>query len=185
MILPIVPYGDPLLRKETIDIDKNYPKLSELIVNMFETMHNASGVGLAAPQIGLNIRVLVIDLSCLADDFPEYENYRKVMINPEIIEMSKEEVSAEEGCLSLPGISENVSRSRTILINYLDENFVEHEDEFSDYPARVVQHEYDHLEGKLFIDHVSGIRKQLIRTKLNNIVAGKVSCRYRLRSIKK
>lgn len=182
MILPIIPYGNPILRKETEDIDENYPNLPTLIENMFETMRNAEGVGLAAPQIGLNIRLFVINLTCLAEDYPEYENYKKVMINPEIIETFGDDVAMEEGCLSIPGINEKVTRKNSILINYLDENFVEHEEEFSGYPARVIQHEYDHLEGNLFIDHISGIRKQLISGKLKNITSGKISCRYKLKS---
>ncbi len=182
MILPIIAYGNPILRKETEDIDKNYPNLPSLLSNMFDTMHNAEGVGLAAPQVGLNIRLFVIDLSCLAEDHPEYENYKKTMINPEIIEMKGEDIPMEEGCLSIPGISETVVRKSTILINYLDENFVEHEEEYSGYPARVIQHEYDHLEGNLFVDHISGIRRQLIRGKLNTISSGKINCRYKLKN---
>jgi len=182
MILPIVAYGNPILRKEAVDIDKDYPNLTELLANMFETMHNANGVGLAAPQIGLNIRLFVIDLSCLSDEHPEYENYKKIIINPEIVEISEEEVTMEEGCLSLPGISENVVRKNTVVLNYLDENFVEHQNEFTGYPARVVQHEYDHLEGQLFIDRISVIRRQLIRAKLKNISSGKASCKYKLKN---
>jgi peptide deformylase len=182
MILPITVYGNPVLRKETEDIDKNYPNLPELLQNMFDTMENADGVGLAAPQIGLNIRVFVINLSCLADEHPEYKDYKKTMINPEIIEFLDDDVSMEEGCLSLPGIHENVLRKDTIIINYLDENFVEHQEKFTGYPARVIQHEYDHLEGNLFIDHISGIRRQLIKGKLNNISSGKINCKYRIKN---
>jgi len=181
MILPISAYGNPILRKETEDIDENYPNLPALLENMFDTMKNAEGVGLAAPQIGLNIRLFIIDLSCLSDENPEYADYRKVMINPEIVEMLGDDVSMEEGCLSLPGVSENVVRKNKVVINYLDENFVEHEEEYTGFPARVIQHEYDHLEGKLFVDRISGIRRQLIRGKLNNISSGKATCKYRLK----
>ena len=182
MILPISAYGNPILRKETEEIDENYPKLSELFQNMFDTMKNAEGVGLAAPQVGLPIRVFIIDLSALADEKPEYENYRKIFINPEIIEFSGDDVSMEEGCLSIPGIHEKVVRKEKILINYLDENFEEHEEIFSGYPARVIQHEYDHIEGNLFVDKISGIRKQIIKGKLNNISNDKVSCKYRIKT---
>lgn len=182
MILPITVYGNPVLRKETEDIDKNYPNLPALIANMFETMHNADGVGLAAPQVGLNIRLFVIDLSCLQEEHPEYKDYKRVMINPEMIEFFGEDVVMEEGCLSLPGISEKVTRKNSIRINYLDENFVEHEEVYSGYPARVIQHEYDHLEGHLFVDHISGIRRQLIRGKLTTISSGKINCRYKIKN---
>ena len=181
MILPIIPYGNPILRKETEEIDENYPDLPTLIQNMFDTMKNAEGVGLAAPQVGLNVRLFIIDLSCLAEEHPEYENFKKIMINPEIVETSEEEVVMEEGCLSIPGVHEKVSRKKSLIINYLDENFVEHEEEFTDYPARVVQHEYDHLEGSLFTDHISAIRKQLISKKLKNITTGQVNCRYKIK----
>ena len=181
MILPITAYGNPILRKETEDIDENYPNLSALLENMFETMKNAEGVGLAAPQIGLNIRLFIVDLSCLAEENPEFADYKKVMINPEMVEMFGDDVSMEEGCLSLPSVSETVVRKNKVVINYLDENFVEHEEEYTGFPARVIQHEYDHLEGKLFVDRISGIRRQLIRGKLNNISSGKVNCKYRLK----
>jgi len=181
MILPISAYGNSILRKETADIDENYPNLQTLISNMFDTMKNAEGVGLAAPQVGFPIRVFVIDLSALADEKPEYQNYRKIFINPEIIEFSGEDISMEEGCLSIPGIHEKVVRKEKVLINYLDENFSEHEELFSNYPARVIQHEYDHLEGNLFVDKISGIRKQIIKGKLNNISNGKISCKYKIK----
>ena len=182
MILAISAYGNPILRKETEEIDENYPKLPELIQNMFDTMKNAEGVGLAAPQVGLPIRVFVVDLSVLADEKPEYTDFRKVFINPEIVELLGNDVSMEEGCLSIPGIHEKVVRKEKILINYLDENFKEHEEMFSGYPARVIQHEYDHLEGNLFVDKISGIRKQIIKGKLSNISNGKISCKYRIKT---
>jgi len=182
MILPISAYGNPILRKETEDIDENYPNLSSLIEDMFDTMKNADGVGLAAPQIGLNIRLFIIDLTFLAEENPEYADYKKVMINPEMVEMFGDDISMEEGCLSLPSVHETVARKNKVIINYLDENFVEHEEEYTGYPARVIQHEYDHLEGKLFVDKISGIRRQLIRGKLKNISSGKINCRYRLKN---
>ncbi|MBE6312556.1 MAG: peptide deformylase [Bacteroidales bacterium] len=179
MILPITLYGNSVLRKETREIDKDYPNLPSLLENMYETMHNADGVGLAAPQVGLDIRLFVIDLSCLAEDRPEFKDYRRTVINPQITERWGDDVSMEEGCLSLPGIYEKVTRKSKIRIHYYDENWVEHDEEYSGYPARVMQHEYDHLEQHVFIDHLSPLRKQLIKGKLNSIVSGKVRCRYR------
>lgn len=171
-----------MLRKHAENITPEYPKLKELISNMFDTMYHADGVGLAAPQVGLPIRLLVIDLQPFKEDDPELASFKCVMINPEMLEMSEEEESGSEGCLSIPGISEDVSRSEWIKIKYLDENFVEHIEEFEDFRARVVQHEYDHLEGSLFTDHVNPIRRQMIKSKLNNIVKGKSNCSYKVKS---
>lgn len=183
MILPIYLYGQPVLRKETVEIEKDYPELDTLISNMFETMYNAEGVGLAAPQVGLAIRMFIIDLSPLADDDEKYNGFKKVFINPHISERTGNMVSAEEGCLSLPGIHESVSREETIRIKYFDENFVEHNEVYSDFFARCIQHEYDHIEGKLFIDKISGIRRQLIKSKLNNLITGKVNCLYKFKAV--
>jgi peptide deformylase len=185
MILPVYIYGQPVLRKVTKDINTDYPNLKELVDNMFETMYKADGVGLAAPQIGLEDRILVIDLTPLADDHPEFKGLKKVMINPHIIEVEGEEVLMEEGCLSLPGIHERVLRKSRIRIQYSDENFNSYDEVFEGYLARVIQHEYDHLEGILFIDHLSGIRKQLIKSKLNNLIKGKVSCSYKVKPVRK
>ena len=182
MIYPITVYGNAVLRKETENITPDYPNLKEIINNMFETMDNADGVGLAAPQVGLNIRLFVIGLDCLADSNPQFKDFKRVMINPEIIERLGDDVTAEEGCLSIPGVHENVTRKNNVRIVYLDENFVEHDELYEGYPARVIQHEYDHLEGNLFIDHVSPIRKQLIKGKLNSIQKGKINCRYRIKN---
>lgn len=183
MILPIFLYGQPVLRKVATEIDQTYPDIKKLIENMFETMYNANGVGLAAPQIGLDIRVFVIDLEPLAEDDEKYKGFKKVFINPTIIEYTGETTSTEEGCLSLPGINESVPRPSTIKIKYFDENFEQHEEIYSDFFARCIQHEYDHIEGKLFIDKISGIRKQLIKSKLNNLIKGQVRCAYRTKSI--
>ncbi|SHF65620.1 peptide deformylase [Dysgonomonas macrotermitis] len=185
MILPIYLYGQPVLRKVAHDIDKSYPNLANLIENMFETMYNADGVGLAAPQIGLDIRIFVIDLEPLAEDEPQYHGFKKVFINPQILDRTGEIVNIQEGCLSIPGINETVSREETITIKYVDENFVEHVEVYSEFFARCIQHEYDHLEGKLFIDKISGIRKQLIKSKLNNLIKGRVNCSYRTKAIQK
>lgn len=185
MILPVYLYGQPVLREVAVDIEKDYPNLPGLVANMFETMYNSDGVGLAAPQIGLSVRIIVIDADTLADDFPECKGFRRTLINAHILERSGEEISLEEGCLSLPGIHEKVSRNCHIKISYLDENFIEHVEELDGFAARVVQHEYDHLDGKLFIDHISAIRKQLNRAKLNSIVKGTVRCSYRAKAVGK
>ncbi|MBQ8423800.1 MAG: peptide deformylase [Coprobacter sp.] len=183
MILPIYLYGQPVLRKVATDIPADYPDLKKLLDNMHETMDASDGVGLAAPQIGLDIRVLVINLDALADSWPEYKGYRKSMINAHIVETTGDTISREEGCLSLPGIHEPVTRQEKVTITYRDENFEEHTETFEGYVARVIQHEYDHLEGKMFIDHLSPIRKQLIKSKLNNILRGKVRCDYRTKAV--
>lgn len=181
MILPIYLYGHPVLRKKTNDITPDYPNLKELIENMYETMYNAEGVGLAAPQIGLEDRILVIDLSPLADQDPAFEGLKKTFINPHITSKEGEEKMIEEGCLSIPGIHEKVPRPYKIRIEYVDENFNHHDEIYEGYLARVIQHEYDHLDGILFIDHISGIRKQLNKAKLNKIINGNVSCSYKFK----
>jgi len=182
MIYPITVYGHPVLRKETTEIEKDYPNLGQLLDDMFKTMYNAEGVGLAAPQIGLPVRIFVMDLSVLEEKGPIYKGFKKTFINPVITERSEETASLEEGCLSLPGVNESVSRPVKIKINYLNDKLEACEEEFSDYIARVIQHEYDHLEGKLFIDHISPIRRQLNRGKLNGMLKGKVNCRYNVRT---
>lgn len=183
MILPIYLYGQPVLRKEAKEITADYPNLKELIDNMFETMYNADGVGLAAPQVGLEIRLFVIDLEPLAEDNPEYAGFKKVFINPRIVEETGETVKLEEGCLSIPGINENVEREERIRIQYFDENFVPHDEVYDKFFARCIQHEYDHIEGILFIDKISGIRKQLIKSKLNNMIKGRTNCRYKVKAV--
>lgn len=185
MILPIYLYGHPVLRAETEEIDPDYPDLRKLIDDMWETMYASEGVGLAAPQIGRSIRLIVLDGSVFADDFPECKDSKMVLINPilDVIEDTAP-VSRAEGCLSLPGLSENVRRVEHVRLNWLDENFEEHEQEFSGFLSRIMQHEYDHLEQMVYTDHISPIRKQLIRTKLNNIAKGKVSCDYRTKAAK-
>ncbi len=181
MILPIYVYGQPVLREVAEDITPDYPNLKELIANMFDTMYNAEGIGLAAPQIGLGIRLFVIDLEPLAEDDEKYKGFKKVFINAQILEETGEEKSIKEGCLSLPGLQEAVTRPETVRIRYMDENFVEHEEVYSDFFARCIQHEYDHIEGILFIDHISPIRKQLIKSKLTNMLKGRTNCHYRVK----
>ncbi|MBR1542105.1 MAG: peptide deformylase [Bacteroidaceae bacterium] len=184
MILPIYVYGQPVLRKVAEDIKSDYPNLKELIANMFETMDNAEGVGLAAPQIGLPIRVVVINLDVLSDEFPELKGFRKTFINPHILEVSGEMEDMEEGCLSLPGIHENVKRAGKIHVHYLDEDMQPHDEIVEGYLARVMQHEFDHLDGKMFIDHISMMRKQMIRGKLSAMLKGKVRCAYKVKAVK-
>lgn len=185
MILPIYLYGHPVLREEAEDIEKDYPELQKLIDDMWQTMYNSDGVGLAAPQIGKPISLIVIDGEPVGDNFPECLNSKMVIINPylEVIE-DEEPITRNEGCLSLPGLSEPVKRHEHILLNWYDENFNQHEQEFHGFLARIIQHEYDHLLGTVYTDHVAPIRKQLIRNKLNNIAKGKVSCDYRTKSAK-
>ena len=184
MIFRIYVYGQPVLRKVAEDIDADYPNLKQLIANMFETMERAEGVGLAAPQIGLPIRVVTITLDPLSEDFPEFKGFNKAYINPHILEVSGEEIAMEEGCLSLPGIHETVKRGDKILVKYMDEEFVQHEEEVTGYLARVMQHEFDHLEGKMFIDHISPLRKQMLRGKLNVMLNGKARSSYKMKQVK-
>lgn len=180
MILPIYLYGQPVLRQEADDVDENYPDLKKLVENMYETMYESDGVGLAAPQIGLPIRLIVIDADVLKDTFPELEGVKMTLVNPELdILTDSPTVSRSEGCLSLPGLSENVVRHEKVRLNWLDTDFVEHEQVFEGFLARIIQHEYDHLDGILYVDRISPIRKQLIKTKLNNIARGRVRCDYK------
>jgi peptide deformylase len=178
MILPIYLYGQPVLRKETEEIE-NTPELKQLISDMFETLTQAEGCGLAAPQVGKPWRLFVVDGSELAEDYPECKDFKRVFINPELLEESEETCTYSEGCLSLPGISENVVRPERVVMRYLDENFQEHEEEFTGFCARIVQHEYDHLEGHVFTDRISPIRRTFVRNKLTSIAKGKVGARYK------
>jgi peptide deformylase len=184
MILPIYIYGQPVLRKETETISEDYPDLKKLINDMFETMYNAEGIGLAAPQIGLSIRLLVIDANAVSDNHPECKGFKRVMINPEITEFSDDTISIEEGCLSFPSIHEKVSRAVGIRVRYRDENFNEQEERLDGFTARVVQHECEHLDGEVFIDSISPIRRQLNKSKLNNIIKGSVSCSYKIKPVR-
>ncbi|CAL2077090.1 peptide deformylase [Tenacibaculum sp. 190524A05c] len=188
MILPIVAYGDPVLRKVGKEIDKDYPNLTELIANMKETMYNASGVGLAAPQIGKDIRLFVIDASPFAadedlsdEDRKVLEGFNRVFINAKIVEEEGEEWVFNEGCLSIPDVREDVWRKPTVSIEYHDENFEKKTEVLSGLAARVFQHEYDHIEGVLFTDKLSSLKKRLIKKKLENISKGKIRSDYRMR----
>lgn len=183
MILPIYLYGQPVLRKVAEDITPDYPELKSLIESMFDTMHQAEGIGLAAPQVGLAIRLVVVDLDVLSEDFPEFKDFSRVYINAHIIETSDETDTMEEGCLSLPGIHEKVTRPSRIHVQYLDENFVEHDEWVEGYLARVMQHEFDHLEGKVFSDRISMLRRQMNKTKLGNLAKGRVACGYKTKRV--
>lgn len=181
MKLPVYLYGHPVLRAENEAVDKDTEGIKDLVAKMFDAMYESEGVGLAAPQIGKNIRLVVIDADPVGDTFPECAGRKFALINPEIEILDGDEVSRPEGCLSLPGISENVSRVEHIRLTWLDEDFNGHSEEISGYLARIVQHECDHLEGTLFIDHLSGIRRQLIKGKLNRILTGTVPVDYPVR----
>ncbi|MDO4823205.1 MAG: peptide deformylase [Bacteroidales bacterium] len=181
MVLPMYIFGQEVLRKKSEDITMEYPGLQELIQNMYETMQKADGVGLAGPQVGLPINMFVIDLDVLSEDYPEYKGFLHAFINPKIVEISEETENIEEGCLSLPGIHENVRRPSSVHVTYLDENGAEHDEWLKGFLARVFQHEYDHLEGKLFVDHLSTLRKQMIKKKLIAMSKGKYDCNYKVK----
>ena len=188
MILPVYLYGWPLLRKKSEEINPDYVGIQQLIADMFETMYKAEGCGLAAPQIGLNIRLIVIDGAEMADkNNPDdmLRTFKKVLINPVIKELSGNEWADEEGCLSLPKIRESVKRPSKVKIEYLDENFQLHCEEYDGMAARIIQHEYDHIEGSMFIDRISPLRRKLIFGKLNNVAKGKVDCKYKTKIYKK
>jgi len=188
MILPIVAFGDPVLKKKAVDIAKDYPGLSQLIANMFETMKNAKGVGLAAPQIGLSIRLFVIDAAPYIDDTDEEEkdeeglkSFKRVFINAHIVEEEGEKWKFNEGCLSIPAIREDVERQPEVKIRYLDEKFVKHEETFNGIRARIIQHEYDHIDGILFTDRINPLRKRLLKRKLTDISKGIVEVSYKMK----
>ena len=185
MILPIVVYGDAVLKKETQEITSEYPQLQTIITNMYETMYNARGVGLAAPQVGFPISLFIIDSTEMEDELSFNKIVKQVFINAEIIERTGEDCLYSEGCLSIPDIHENVLRKSKISIRYMDENFVEHTDTFEGMPARVIQHEYDHIVGKTFIDHLSPLKKTLLRRKLNDISTGRITTFYKTKPAKK
>lgn len=188
MILAITAYGDPVLRKVAHDVTPDYFAENPIIQNMFDTMYNAHGVGLAAPQVGLDIRLFIVDTEPFShdEDIPEkareeLKNFRKVFINPKMISEEGEEWSFNEGCLSIPDVRENVVRKRNITIEYFDENFVKHTESYNGLVARVIQHEYDHVEGILFTDKISSLRRKLNAKRLNNIMQGKTSPGYKMK----
>ena len=180
MILPITAYGHPVLKKVAQDIDKDYPELEQFIKDMFETMYFAEGVGLAAPQVNKSIRVFVMDASHYADEIPEAKDFKKIFINAHITERSGDEKLVEEGCLSIPHIREEVWRKNDIRIEYYDENWQFHNETYSDMIARIIQHEYDHLDGVLFVDKVSMLRKTLLKRRLLDITTGNIKTDYKM-----
>jgi peptide deformylase len=186
MILPIIAFGDPVLKKKAVDITKDYPNLSVLIANMFDTMNNAKGVGIAAPQIGVSIRLFIIDAAPYLDEDDEEDleglkNFKKIFINAQILEEKGENWKFNEGCLSIPSIREDVERQPEIRIRYLDEKFVKHEETFNGVRARIIQHEYDHTEGILFTDKINPLRKRLLKRKLSDISKGIVDVKYKMK----
>jgi len=180
MILPIVAYGHPTLRKVAEEIEPGHPGLNELIENMFETMYSSEGVGLAAPQVNQTIRLFIVDASPYAQDKPELEGFKKIFINPQIIEETGEPWVFNEGCLSIPDIREDVSRPPRIRIRYYDRDFIFYDEVYEGIPARIIQHEYDHLEATLFVDRVSPLRKILLKRKLNDISSGNIDVKYKM-----
>lgn len=185
MIRPIIAYGDPVLRKKAVEIDEDYPDLKLVLEDMFETMYHSQGVGLAAPQIGLSIRLFIVDAAPFVDDDEEdsegLRDFKRVFINPIIIEETGKEWKFEEGCLSIPGIREDVSRQPDLIVEYYNENFELVEEKLTGLAARVVQHEYDHIEGVLFIDKINPLKKQLIKGKLADITKGNIKVNYRMK----
>ncbi len=186
MVLPIYIYGQPVLRKVAEDITPDYPELKQLIADMWETLAESEGIGLAAPQIGRAIRLSVIDLDVLGEDMPEYKGFRRAYINPHILERDDTNTDvSEEGCLSLPAIHEKVTRPTRIRVKWQDEDFNEHEEWVEGYLARVMQHEFDHLDGHMFIDHISALRRQLIKNKLKALTQGRYRCGYKTKPVRK
>lgn len=188
MVLPIVAYGDPVLKRKAKSIPEDFELLDELIENMWETMYNANGVGLAAPQVGRSIRLFIADPTAFSEEnelseeeYNELKRAKKAYINPVIQELNGEDRSFSEGCLSIPGIQEDIFRPETITIDYYDQNFKKHSETFTGVAARVLQHEYDHIEGILFTDKLSSLKRQLIKNKLRNITKGKIDVEYRMR----
>ena len=186
MILPIYIYGQPVLRKVAEDITTDYPELESFLKDMWDTLAESEGIGLAAPQVGRAIRIVVIDLDVISEDMPEYKGFRHVYINPHIVEYDETLTdSSEEGCLSLPAIHEKVVRPKRIRVQWLDEQFNTHDEWVEGYLARVMQHEFDHLEGKVFVDRISPLRKQLIKNKLKALTQGRYRCGYKTKPLKR
>jgi peptide deformylase len=181
MIYPIVAYGSPVLKKRALEIEKDYKGLKELIQSMFETMYESSGVGLAAPQINIPVRLFVVDAAPFEEDDPELKNFKKVFINPQLEEETGDKWKFNEGCLSIPGIREDVDRHPVITLTYSDENFNRSTETFTGIAARIIQHEYDHLEGILFVDRLSPLKKKLLKGKLTDISKGKVDVDYKMK----
>ena len=186
MVLPIYIFGQPVLRKVAEDLPADYPGLQQLIADMWDTLAESEGIGLAAPQVGKPIRLVIIDLDVISDDLPEYKGFKQVFINPHIIDYDDSQTdTSEEGCLSLPGIHEKVTRPTRIHVQWLDADMQPHDEWVGGYLARVMQHEFDHLDGKVFVDRVSPLRKQLIKSKLKSLTLGRYRCGYKTKSVRK
>lgn len=181
MILPVYAYGHPVLKKKSADIDKDYPELGLFITNMWKTMYNAKGIGLAAPQVGHSIRLFIVDTVQMQKEGEEDKGIKKVIINPTIIHESGKEWPYEEGCLSIPNLNADVDRLEIIKLTYFDENFTQYEEEYDGMNARVIQHEYDHIEGVLFIEKINPLKRRLFSRKLDNIRKGKISPTYKMK----
>ena len=182
MVLPIYTLGQPVLRQEAEEVDPSAAEIQQLVADMWDTLERSGGIGLAAPQVGQSVRVVVIDLDPIKEEYPQYAGFRHVFFNPYIEEYDKrQQESMEEGCLSLPGMSEKVKRPTRIRVSYEDENLVEHDEWVDGYLARVMQHEFDHLDGKVYTDHIVGLRKQMLKGKLNDILRGRFSCDYKVK----
>lgn len=185
MILPIFTYGEPVLRKDGEFVTAEYPGLQQFIADMFETMYAANGVGLTAHQVGKNLRLFVVDTDVYAEDDESCANFKRIFINAEIIKEEGEAYSFNEGCLSFPELREDVYRKPIVTVKYQDENFIWHEETLEGLNARVIQHEYDHSRGIVFIDHLTHTRKRLIQRKLNDIIKGNVKTTYKIKAAKK
>ncbi|MDR0729256.1 MAG: peptide deformylase [Prevotellaceae bacterium] len=183
MVLPVYVYGSGVLKKEATLVVEDYPALSQLISDMWDTLYNANGVGLAAPQVGHAIRLIVIDASVFKDDDPLADGFKRVLINPELVDFSKEKSTFNEGCLSIPGIHEDVVRPKRVRVRYFDEHFQAHDEWLDGTPARIAQHEYDHIKGILFTEHLAPIRRKIIRSKLQNIARGKGDADYKTKVV--
>ena len=181
MIYPIVAYGDPVLRKKSVALSPDYPKLTELVDNMFKTMYHSMGVGLAAPQVGLAIRLFIVDATPFSEDDPGADGFKRIFINPVILNETGDKWKFNEGCLSIPGVREDVERHPNLVIKYQDLNFDTHTEEYEGIKARIIQHEYDHIEGILFTDHLSPLKKTLLKGRLGDISKGKVDADYKMR----
>ena len=180
MILPVVAYGHPVLKKVAEEIPVDYPHLNELIGNMWETMYQSDGVGLAAPQVNRSIRLIVIDASAFAEKYPESEHFKKAFLNPKIYKEEGDDFSFNEGCLSFPGLREDILRKPVIYMRYMDENFVEHDERFDGVIARIIQHEYDHIEGIVFVDRIPSLKRMLLKRRLTDISKGNVEVSYKM-----
>ena len=181
MVLPIYTLGQPVLRQVAEDIDPQSEDIQQLVKDMYDTLERSDGIGLAAPQVGQSVRVVVINLDLLSKDYPEYKDYIHTFYNPHILEYDGKLENSEEGCLSLPGLHEDVKRPSRVRVTYIDDNFQERDEWVDGYLARVMQHEFDHLDGKVYTDRIQGLRKQMLKSKINDLLKGRFSCDYKVK----